>query len=236
MIAVEEPALGVTDRGQQLAARRPVGHQADRAPGARPARAGARRQRGRARARHRPARHLGGPGPRRAPARGARRGDAARGLRAHGRQAAGRHARGRRRRARADRAALDRRARGLPRRGDSDARAAQGPDREHGQPRDRLGAARVPGADARPDRLPHRVPDRDARLGDHALGVRALRAVAGRDPHAADRLARGGPPRARPPRSRCSSCRSAGSCSWRPARRSTRGWSWARTRAPTTST
>ena len=84
------------DRDQQLAARRPVGHEADGASGARPARAGARRQRRRAGARHRAARHLGGAGPRRAAARGARRGDAARGLRAHGRQAAGGHARGRR--------------------------------------------------------------------------------------------------------------------------------------------
>ena len=52
----------------------------------------------------RAARHVGGAGPRRAPARGARRADAARGLRAHGRQAAGRHARGRRQGARARRA------------------------------------------------------------------------------------------------------------------------------------
>ena len=106
-------------------------------------------------------------------------------------------------RARADRAARDRRAGGLPRRDHADARPAQGPHGEHGQPRHRLGAARVPGARARPDRLPHRVPDRDARLGDPALGLRALRALAGRDPHAPDRLARGRPPRARPPRSRC---------------------------------
>ena len=151
----------------------------------------------------RPPRHLGGPGPRRAAARGARRDDAPRGLRADRRQAAGGHARGRRQAARADRAALDRRAGGLPRRRHADAGAAQGPHGEHGQPRHRLGAARVPRAHARPDRLPHRVPHRDARLGDPALGLRALRALAGRDPHAPDRLARGRPPRARPPRSRC---------------------------------
>ena len=82
---------------------------------------------------------------------------------------------------RAGRAALDRRARGLPRRRHPDARSAQGADREHGQPRHRLGAARVPRADARADRLPHRVPDRDTRLRDPSLALRALRAVAGRD-------------------------------------------------------
>ena len=60
--------------------------------------------------------HLGGAGPRRAPARGARRADAARGLRAHRRQAAGRHARGRRQAARARRARVDRRPRGVRRR------------------------------------------------------------------------------------------------------------------------
>ena len=58
-----------------------------------------------------------------------------------------------------------------------------------------LGPARLPRAHARADRLPHRVPDRDARLGHPALGLRALRALAGRDPHAADRLARGRPAR-----------------------------------------
>ena len=52
---------------------------------------GARRQRVAARAADRASRHVGGAGSRRAPARGARRDDAARRLRAHGRQAAGRH-------------------------------------------------------------------------------------------------------------------------------------------------
>ena len=47
-------------------------------------------------ARHRAPGHLGGPGPRRAPARDPRRADAPRGLRAHGRQAAGRGPRDRR--------------------------------------------------------------------------------------------------------------------------------------------
>ena len=203
LIAIDEPALGVTigintsplagQSGSRLTARQVqdrlerelVGNVAIRVVG------------------QRPPRHLGGAGPRRAAARGARRDDAARGLRAHGRQAAGGHARGRRQGARADRAARDRRAGGLPRRGHADARAAQGAHGEHGQPRHRLGAARVPRAHARADRLPHRVPHGDARLGDPALGLRALRALAGRDPHAADRLARGRPPRADRPRSRC---------------------------------
>ena len=57
--------------------------------------------------------------------------------------------------------------------------------------------------DPRADRLPHRVPHRDARLGDPPLGLRGLRALAGRDPHAPDR-ARSWPTAAgRPPRSRC---------------------------------
>jgi GTP-binding protein len=61
LIAVEEPALGMT-----------VGHAPDRAHGARAAGAGAGGQRGDPRVRHRPARYLGGAGPRRAAARGAR--------------------------------------------------------------------------------------------------------------------------------------------------------------------
>ena len=75
--------------------------------------------------------------------------DAPRGLRAHGRQAAGRDARDRRQGARAGRAARDRRARGVHRRADAAARPAQGPDGADGQPRHRLGAARVPRAGAR---------------------------------------------------------------------------------------
>ena len=194
---------GRDDRDQHVAARGPVGLPADRAHGAGPARAGARGQRGDPRGGQRPSRHLGGAGPRRASARRAGRDDAARGLRAHRRQAAGGHARGRRQAARADRAARDRRAGGLPRRGHADARAAQGAHGEHGQPRHRLGAARVPRAHARADRLPHRVPHRDARVGDPAFGLRALRALAGRDPHAT-RPARSWPTAAGPPpRSRC---------------------------------
>ena len=58
-----------------------------------------------------------------------------------------------------------------------------------------LGAPRVPRPRARAHRLPDGVPHRDARLGDHALGLRALRAVAGRDQDARVGLAHRRPPR-----------------------------------------
>ena len=89
---------------------------------------------------------VGGAGPRRAAARGARRADAPRGLRAHGRQAGGADARDRRQDARAGRARRDRRAGGLHRRRHAAARAAQGPPAADGQPRHRLGAHGVPRA------------------------------------------------------------------------------------------
>ena len=93
-IAIDEPALGMTigintsplagKSGDKLTARQVQ----------EPARPGAGRERLDPGARDRAPRHLGGAGPRRAAARGARRDDAARGLRADGGQAAGRHARG----------------------------------------------------------------------------------------------------------------------------------------------
>ena len=64
---------------------------------------------------------------------------------------------------RAGRAGRDRRPRGVRRRRHAAARAAQGPAAADGQPRQRLGAHGVPRPCARADRLPHRVPDRDAR-------------------------------------------------------------------------
>ena len=79
----------------------------------------------------------------------------------------------------------------------------------------------VPGAG--PDRLPHRVPHRDARHRPGAPRVRPLGAVARRAAHPADRVAGGRPARHRAPRSRCSTSRSAGRCSSSPATRSTRG-------------
>ena len=187
------------DRHQHLAPGRQGRRQADRAPGARPARHGARRQRLAARARHRAPGRVGGAGTRRAAARGARRADAARGLRADRRPAAGAHARDRRQAARAGRAHGDRRARGLRRGHHAAARAAQGPHGAHGQPRHRLGADGVPRPGARADRLPHRVPHRDARHRAAAPRLRPLGAVGGRAAHAAVGVARGRPARDRGP-------------------------------------
>ena len=111
-----------------------------------------------------------------------------------------RHARDRRSRARAGRARRDRRARGLRRRRHPAAGAAQGAPRADGQPRHRLGADGVPGAGARPDRLPHRVPDRDARNRPSPPRLRPLGAMGRRASHAPDRRARRRP-RRRSPRS-----------------------------------
>ena len=85
--------------------------------------------------------HLGGAGPRRAPAGRPGRAHAPRGLRADRRQAAGRHPSCRRQAARADGAPHHRRPRGLPGRAHPAARAAQGPAGADGQPRHRLGPA-----------------------------------------------------------------------------------------------
>ncbi len=127
------------DRHQHVAA---VGRQRDeahRAAGQEPARPGGRRQRLDPRAGHRPARHLGGAGPRRAAAGGPGRDDAPRGLRADGRQAPGGHPNDRRHGPRAGRAGRDRRPRGVLRRRHPAARAPQGPGRRDGEPRHRLG-------------------------------------------------------------------------------------------------
>ena len=98
VIGVDEPSLVDDDRHQHLAAvRARTATRLTATHGQGAARPGARRQRLAARAADRAAGRLGGAGPRRAPARGARRDDAPRGLRAHRRQAAGRHARDRRR-------------------------------------------------------------------------------------------------------------------------------------------
>ena len=104
--------------------------------------------------------------------------------------------------ARAGRAARDRRPGGLRRRDHPAARAAQGPARADGQPRDRLGADGVPRPGARADRLPHRVPHRDARDRAAAPRLRPLGAVGRRAAHAA-RPDRSSPTGAgRPPSSR----------------------------------
>ena len=134
-------------------------------------------------------RGLGGPGPRRAPARDPRRDHAPRGLRADRRPAPGAHARDRRQDPRATRADDDRRARGLRRRRHAAARVAQGPDGAHGQPRHGLGPSGLRRARARADRLPHGVPHRDARHGDPPPRLRRLGALGRRAAHAPERIA-----------------------------------------------
>ena len=99
-------AIAVDRRGDQhVTAFGPDGSKLTARQVRRAARPGADRQRVDPGARHRPARRMGGPGPRRASARGAGRADAARGLRADGGPAARRDARDRRQGQRADRAA-----------------------------------------------------------------------------------------------------------------------------------
>ena len=172
--------------------------------------------------RHRASRRLGGRGPRRAAAGRADRDDATRGLRADGRATPGDHPRDRRQALRAGRAARDRRSRGVRRRRHPDARRPQGPDGADGQPRDRLGAARVPGPGARPDRIPHRVSDRDPRHRPDAPRLRPLGAV-GRASCGRGRPDRWSPTAAAAaPASRCSACRNVGRCSSGRAKRSTR--------------
>ena len=210
------------DRDQHVAARGPRRDEADRAPGPRAARPGADRQRVDPRAGHGTAGRVGGPGPGRAAARGARGADAARGLRADRGSAAGGDPRDRRRGARADRAARDRHPGGLRRRDHPAARAAKGPAGADGQPRHRLGADGVPRSRARADRLPDGVPHRDARHRAAAPRLRPLGAVGRRAAHPPDGRAGRGPRRASPRASRCSACRSAARCSSSRARRSTR--------------
>ena len=183
--SVDEPSLSVTIGINTSPLAGPGRHEAHRPPGAPAPRPGAHRQRVAARQRHRPPGGLGGPGPRRAAAGGARRADAPRGLRAHRRPAAGAHARDRRQDPRARRVADHRRARGVRRRRHPAAGAAQGPPGADGQPRHRLGAHGVPRPRPRPDRLPHRVPHRDARHRHAASRLRRLGAVGGRAAHAA---------------------------------------------------
>ena len=210
------------DRPEHLAARRPGRQQADLAPDQGPARRRDDRQRLHPRARDRAPGDLGGPGPRRAAAGDPRRADAPRGLRADRRQAAGRDPRDRRQAPRAGRAHDDRRARGLRRRRHAAARAAPRADGADGQPRHGLGADGLPRPRARADRVPDRVPHRDARHRPAAPRLRPLGAVGGRHAPAPDGLARRRPPRQDRVASRCSTCRSAARCSSSRARTSTR--------------
>ncbi len=127
-----------------------------------------------------PAGHLRGAGPGRAAAGGAGGDHAPRGLRADCRAAARGRAADRRQAPRARRAPVGGRARGARRHGHAAAGRAERPDGAHDQPRHGLGAAGVPGARARADRLQDGVPDGDAGHGDHAPRVRPLGAVGGR--------------------------------------------------------
>ena len=223
VITVDEPSISVIVGINTAPTAGTRGIEADRPPDPRPPRRRAGRQRLDPRPRDRPSRRLGGAGTRRAAAGRPARADAARGLRADRRPAAGRHPRDRRRGPRAGRAAGDRHPRGLRRRRHPDAGAAQGPPRADGQPLHRLGADGVPGAGQGPDRLPHRVPDRDPRHRDPPPRLRPLGALGRRDADEADRGAGRRSPRHRPPASPSSACRSAAPCSSAPARRSTRG-------------
>ncbi len=99
-------------------------------------------------------------------------------------------ARDRRHGLRAGRAGHDRRARGAPRSGHPAARHPQGADAGHGQPRPRVGPARLSRPGAWPDRVPHRVPHRDPRDGCAQPHLRRIRAVGRRDPCPRDRFAR----------------------------------------------
>ncbi len=176
-------------RHQHLAARRPRRHQAHGTPVE-----GAPRGRG-ARQRRDPCppdrarRHLRGAGPRRARPRRARRADAPRRLRAHRRQARGAHPPDRRAPARAHGAPVGGGARGASRHAHPAARQAQGPSREDRPPRHGLGAPRAPRACPRPDRRPLRGAHPDPRHRPAAPRLRALRALARRDPHTHRRAA-----------------------------------------------
>ena len=90
---------------------------------------------------------------------------------------------------RARRAALRRHTRGLHGGRQPVAGIAQGPHGEHGQPRHRLDPARLPGSGPWADRHSQRVPHRDPRHRDPALGLRGLRAVARGHHHPRHRLA-----------------------------------------------
>ena len=190
VITVDEPALSMTIGINTSPLAGPRRHEAHRPTGEEPARIRAGRQRQHPDVADRPPRRVGGAGAWRAAAGRARRDDAPRGVRAHGRQARGRDARDRRHGLRAGRAGDDRRARRAPRRGHPAAGHPQGADAGHGEPRPRMGAARLPRSGARPDRVPHRVPDRDPRHRRAQPHLRRVRAVGGRDPGPLDGFAR----------------------------------------------
>ena len=142
--SVDEPSPLGHDRDQHEPTRRQRGRPADREPGEGAARRRARRQRLAAHPPHVAAGCVGGAGAGRAPAGRPGRADAPGGLRADRRKAGGADEGARRQAARAGRARRDRHPGRVHRRRDAAARAAQGPAAGHGQPRHRVGAARVP--------------------------------------------------------------------------------------------
>ena len=145
VLAVDEPALGDDDRRQHLAAGGPVGREAHRAPARRPPRAGAGRATSRSASldtERRDTWEVQGRGELQLAVLVETMRREGFELTVGKPQAMTREIDGEA--PRADRAALDRRPRGLHGRGDPAARAAQGPDGGHGQPRHRLGAARLP--------------------------------------------------------------------------------------------
>ena len=124
---------------------------------------------------------------------------------------------------------------GVPRRDHPAAGCPQGPDGADGQPRHRLGPHGVPRAGAWPDRLPHRVPHRDPWHRHRPPRLRGLRAV-GRRPSGPGLTAPWSPtaPGSSTPYAMVN-LQERGTLFVEPgARRSTRAWSSARTRAPTT--
>ena len=222
--------------GQHVAARRPRRQVRDVAQPARAPRKGAADQHGAARRGDRRHRRLPRVGPRRAASHDPDREHAPRRLRARGVAAARRAARGRRRR-RASRTRSCRstsrkriRARSWRRSG-----TRRGELTQHGVRQPRPHAPRVPDPGARPDRLPGRVHEPDARHGPHEPRVRQLRAGEGRHSRAPQRRAGLAGGRRRRSPTRCGSCRSAAACSSRPARSCTKAWSSASTAATTTS-
>ena len=149
--------------GQHVAARRPRRQVRDVAQPARAPREGAADQHGAARRGDRRHRRVPGVGPRRAASHDPDREHAPRGLRARGVAAARRAARNRRRDVRAVRDPVGRRRGSAPGRGDGSARAAPRRAHQHGIGQPRPHAARIPDPGARPDRLPGRVHEPDAR-------------------------------------------------------------------------
>ena len=125
---------------------------------------------------------------------------------------------------RAVRAAFGRRRGCAPGRRDGSARHAPRRAHAHGIRQPRAHAARIPHPGARPDRLPGRVHEPDARHRPHEPRVRRLCAGRRRHSGAAQRRADFGRSTAMRSPTRCGSCRSAAACSCLPATSCTKAW------------